>query len=239
VTATPAGIVVSAPTRRRSSSPRPPASATSATCPAIPRPPRHRDERRRRAGLPGGPDTPPERSPRVVPPRVDRPGELAARRVATDQRVAATDKSEDRTGGADVPVRSLLLIASSRPGDQPANLQGIWNDRTNPPWGSKYTTNINTEMNYWPAEVANLAECAEPLFGMLDDLVVSGRETRVRTTGSGLGAAPQHRPLARTAPINASNHGIWPTAGPGSPTSVGALPVLRRREFLARRAYRS
>jgi alpha-L-fucosidase 2 len=70
-----------------------------------------------------------------------------------------------------------LLIESSRPGSQPANLQGIWNDRVRPPWSSNYTVNINTEMNYWPAETTNLAECHEPLFDFVNDLAVAGRKT--------------------------------------------------------------
>ena len=70
-----------------------------------------------------------------------------------------------------------LLIASSRPGTQPANLQGIWNKDLSPAWGSKWTTNINTEMNYWPAEVCNLAECHQPLFDMLEDLHDTGGHT--------------------------------------------------------------
>jgi alpha-L-fucosidase 2 len=70
-----------------------------------------------------------------------------------------------------------LLIASSRAGGQPANLQGIWNESIRPPWDSKYTCNINTEMNYWPAEVANLAECHEPLFDAIDELMISGQRT--------------------------------------------------------------
>ena len=70
-----------------------------------------------------------------------------------------------------------LLIASSRPGTQPANLQGIWNESINPPWDSKWTTNINTEMNYWPTEVTNLSECHEPLFDLLEDVAESGRKT--------------------------------------------------------------
>jgi len=69
-----------------------------------------------------------------------------------------------------------LLVSSSRPGSQPANLQGIWNQDVAPAWGSKWTVNINTEMNYWPAEVCNLPECHLPLFDMLDDLSVTGAE---------------------------------------------------------------
>jgi len=70
-----------------------------------------------------------------------------------------------------------LLISSSRPGTQPANLQGIWNQDMNPWWGSKYTTNINLQMNYWPVEVANLADCAEPLVKMVEEIVKAGERT--------------------------------------------------------------
>jgi alpha-L-fucosidase 2 len=70
-----------------------------------------------------------------------------------------------------------LLISCSRPGSPPANLQGLWNDHIQPPWGSNYTTNINTEMNYWPAESANLSECHEPLLDFVKSLSVNGAET--------------------------------------------------------------
>ncbi|MFV0340478.1 MAG: glycoside hydrolase N-terminal domain-containing protein, partial [Parachlamydiaceae bacterium] len=70
-----------------------------------------------------------------------------------------------------------LLISSSQPGGQPSTLQGIWNDQLVPPWDSKYTININTEMNYWPAEVTNLSETHQPLFQMLQELAVTGQET--------------------------------------------------------------
>ena len=70
-----------------------------------------------------------------------------------------------------------LLISSSRPGTQPANLQGLWNDLMEPPWGGKYTININTQMNYWPAETTNLAECVEPLVRMVTELSETGGRT--------------------------------------------------------------
>lgn len=73
-----------------------------------------------------------------------------------------------------------LLISSSRPGSLPANLQGIWNKEYNPPWGSKYTININTEMNYWPAMVCNLTECQKPLIDLTERMRLSGRETARR-----------------------------------------------------------
>jgi alpha-L-fucosidase 2 len=70
-----------------------------------------------------------------------------------------------------------LMISSSRPGSRPTNLQGIWNDKVQPPWGSNYTTNINTEMNYWPAENTNLSECHQPLFDFMKELAVNGQKT--------------------------------------------------------------
>src|SRR5450756_3065658 len=73
-----------------------------------------------------------------------------------------------------------LLISSSRPGGVPANLQGIWNDRLQPPWSGNYTTNINLEMNYWQAEVANLSELVSPLFDLIDGLTVTGAATARR-----------------------------------------------------------
>ncbi len=90
-----------------------------------------------------------------------------------------------------------LLISCSRPGTQPANLQGIWNESMSPPWGSKYTININTEMNYWPAESANLSECVEPLVAMVQDLSETGAPDGPRDVRrQGLGRASQHRPVA-------------------------------------------
>ncbi|MHC4888998.1 MAG: glycoside hydrolase family 95 protein [Planctomycetota bacterium] len=107
-----------------------------------------------------------------------------------------------------------LLIASSRPGTQPANLQGIWNDKLSPPWESKWTTNINTEMNYWPAEVTNLSECHEPLFDLIEDVADSGRKTAKTHYGCRGWVLHHNTDLWRgTAPINHSNHGIWVTGG--------------------------
>jgi alpha-L-fucosidase 2 len=107
-----------------------------------------------------------------------------------------------------------LLIGSSREGGQPANLQGLWNDSNAPAWDSKYTCNINTEMNYWPAESTNLAECHRPLFDTLKDLAAAGAIT-AKEHYSARGWVVHHNfDLWRgTAPINASNHGIWQTGG--------------------------
>ncbi len=106
-----------------------------------------------------------------------------------------------------------LLIANSRPGSQPANLQGVWNEEMNPPWESKWTININLQMNYWPAEIANLSECTGPLFDLLDDLAVSGARTAQKQYGARGWVAHHNTDLWRgTAPIN-NIDGIWPTGG--------------------------
>ncbi|MCC5928649.1 MAG: glycoside hydrolase family 95 protein [Cyclobacteriaceae bacterium] len=107
-----------------------------------------------------------------------------------------------------------LLISSSRPGTQPANLQGIWNDRLDPPWDSKYTININTEMNYWLAEMTNLSECAEPLYSMVEDLAITGQKVAKEHYNLQGWVTHHNTDLWRgAAPINHANHGIWPTGG--------------------------
>jgi alpha-L-fucosidase 2 len=107
-----------------------------------------------------------------------------------------------------------LLISSSRPGTQPPNLQGIWNDLLTPPWGSKYTTNINAEMNYWPAELLNLSSLHQPLFTMIDELKVTGTQTAKDYYNAPGWVLHHNTDIWRgTAPINASNHGIWVTGG--------------------------
>ncbi len=107
-----------------------------------------------------------------------------------------------------------LLISSSRPGSQPANLQGLWNDKMKPPWESKYTVNINTEMNYWPAELTNLSECHEPLFDLIEACARTGAKTAKTFYNSAGWVLHHNTDLWRgTAPINASNHGIWVTGG--------------------------
>jgi len=116
-----------------------------------------------------------------------------------------------------------LMIAGSRPGGPAMNLQGIWNDKLQPPWGSNYTTNINTEMNYWPAEVTNLAECAEPLIDFIGKLAKSGEET-ARINYGARGWAVHHNTdiWAISSPAGGADWGdpsaqprwaIWPMAG--------------------------
>jgi len=142
-------------------------------------------------------------------------GATKAARNDTDTRIREFGKGGDPDLVAlTFQYGRYLLIASSRPGSQPANLQGVWNHRLDPPWESKYTVNINTEMNYWPAELTNLPECHEPLFALIRDCAETGAKT-ARTFYDCPGWVLHHNTdLWRgTAPINASNHGIWPTGG--------------------------
>ncbi|MCL6458272.1 MAG: glycoside hydrolase family 95 protein [Gorillibacterium sp.] len=112
-----------------------------------------------------------------------------------------------------------LLIASSRPGTQPANLQGIWNASTRAPWSSNWTLNINTEMNYWPAETCNLAECHEPLLAFIRNLAKNGAQTAEVNYGT-RGWTVHHNSdiWAQTAPVGDYGHGdagwvLWPMGG--------------------------
>jgi alpha-L-fucosidase 2 len=144
-------------------------------------------------------------------------GRTAAADLPTDERVRRV-RREGAT--ADPALFALhfaygryLLIASSRPGTQPANLQGIWNELLDPPWESKYTTNINFEMNYWLAETTGLSECHEPFFNAVDDLRVSGARTAQKLYGARGWVLHHNFDLWRgTAPIN-NIDGIWPTGG--------------------------
>lgn len=107
-----------------------------------------------------------------------------------------------------------LLICASQPGGQPANLQGIWNNRLNPPWDSKYTININTEMNYWPAERTNLAELHQPLLQMIKDLSLTGQETARVMYGARGWVAHHNTDIWRiTGAIDGATWGIWPAGG--------------------------
>lgn len=136
---------------------------------------------------------------------------------ATDERVKNLRKNPN---AEDRGLESLyynygryLLLSSSRPGSQPANLQGVWNELMDPPWESKYTTNINVEMNYWPAEVCNLAECHTPLFALVADVAISGERTAREQYGAKGWVLHHNTDLWRgTAPVN-NIDGIWPTGG--------------------------
>ncbi len=107
-----------------------------------------------------------------------------------------------------------LLISSSQPGGQPANLQGVWNESNHAPWDSKYTININTEMNYWPAEVTNLSECHEPLFDLVEDLSHTGAETAKTLYGADGWVAHHNTDAWRVCgPVDQARYGMWPNGG--------------------------
>lgn len=133
----------------------------------------------------------------------------------TDQRVRADDLAADPSLAAlYFDYGRYLLIASSRPGSQPANLQGVWNDSNDPPWQSKYTVNINTQMNYWPAEVTALAECTEPLLRMVRELAETGTRTARAMYGAAGWVCHHNTDLWRaTAPIDGAQWGLWPLGG--------------------------
>jgi alpha-L-fucosidase 2 len=142
-------------------------------------------------------------------------GETSAMALPTDERIAQFAEGRDpQLAALYFQFARYLLISSSRPGGQPANLQGIWNESMNPPWGSKFTININTEMNYWPADSANLAECVEPLAAMVADLSVTGQRTARVMYGAGGWVAHHNTDLWRaTGPVDGPPSGMWPMGG--------------------------
>ena len=135
--------------------------------------------------------------------------------LPTDQRLVAF------ANGNDPDMVSLmmqygryLLISSSQPGGQPANLQGVWNDKFEAPWDSKYTININAEMNYWPALVGNLAETQQPFFDMIKDLSQTGQLTAREMYGCDGWVAHHNTDLWRIAgPVDGTTWGMFPTGG--------------------------
>lgn len=158
----------------------------------------------------------------------------------TDRRILESQGRND-PGLAELVYQygRYLLIACSRPGGQPATLQGIWNDSPNPPWDSKYTVNINTEMNYWPAETTNLSECTAPLFDALEQVAISGRRTAEVHYGAPGWVLHHNFDLWRgSAPINGADHGIWPTGGAWLCQHLWwHYQFTGDQDFLAKRAY--
>ena len=143
-------------------------------------------------------------------------GDGAANDVPTDRRVDALKRGEP-----DVDLQAKLFhfgryitVSSSREGSEPSNLQGRWCQDLLPNWGSKYTLNVNTEMNYWPAEVTNLSECTAPLFHLIEDLAENGAETAKLYYGAGGWVSHHNTDLWRgTAPVDAARYGMWPMSG--------------------------
>ena len=146
-------------------------------------------------------------------------------KIPTDQRIRLFDSTKE-----DHSLQALyyqygryLLIASSRPGSRPANLQGLWNNKVQPPWGSNYTTNINTEMNYWLAENTNLSECHLPLLDFIKELAVNGAQTAKVNYAIQEGWVAHHNSdlWAKTSPpggydqdpLSHARWSCWPMAG--------------------------
>ncbi|MGC4070914.1 MAG: glycoside hydrolase family 95 protein [Nibricoccus sp.] len=176
-------------------------------------------------------------------------GRVSINLGSTDAAALPTDQRQRRlkeNGLASDPALAALhfqygrylLIGSSRPGSQPANLQGVWNEEMNPPWEGKFTTNINFEMNYWPAELTNLSECHQPMFDLIDDVVVSGRRTAKAYYGASGWVLHHNTDLWRaTAPVN-NIDGVWPTGGAWLCQHLWEHYLFTGdRTFLAKRAY--
>ena len=161
--------------------------------------------------------------------------------LPTDERLRRV-----QAGETDLALETLyfqfgryLLMGSSRPGTMPANLQGIWNDKLAPSWDSKFTININTEMNYWPAEVCNLSELHEPLFDLIDRAREDGRRV-ARTLYGARGFVLHHNTdgWGHATPIDGVGSGIWPMGAAWLCLHLwDHYDFTRDRAFLARRAY--
>ncbi|MBV9987462.1 MAG: glycoside hydrolase family 95 protein [Chitinophagaceae bacterium] len=171
-------------------------------------------------------------------------------KVPTDRRLMnfAADPSDKLLPVLYYQFGRYLMIAASRPGGRPTNLQGIWNDAVQPPWGSNYTTNINTEMNYWPAENANLSECHQPLFDFIRELSVNGKQTARINYGIREGWTVHHNSdlWAKTSPPgnydkdprSAARWAAWPMAGAWLSTHLWEHYLFTGdKDFLARQAY--
>jgi len=143
-------------------------------------------------------------------------GDPGKNEIPTNERVAAL-----KAGAYDPDLLAkifqfgrYMLVSGSRDGSEPLNLQARWNQELLPNWGSKYTININTQMNYWPAEVTNLSECAGPLFSLIKDLSENGAQTAKLYYNAGGWVAHHNTDLWRgTAPVDAARYGMWPVGG--------------------------
>ena len=162
-----------------------------------------------------------------------------AEAVPTDERIARAESGSDPALAAlYLHYARYLLIACSRPGTQPANLQGIWNRSVDPPWGSKYTININTEMNYWLAGPGNLAQCAEPLLRMVEELSVTGARTAQTMYRARGWVAHHNTDLWRaSAPVDGPEWGLWPTGGAWLVNTLWDVWDYTRDEAMLRRLY--
>jgi alpha-L-fucosidase 2 len=169
-------------------------------------------------------------------------GHTARADLPTDERIAQVKKEglagDPALAALEFQYGRYLMIACSRPGGQPANLQGVWNELLDPPWESKWTTNINVEMNYWPVEVANLSECHEPLFDLIAGCAVTGHQVaKVHYNAGGWVLHHNTDIWCGTAPINGID-GQWPTGGAWLCHHLWEHYLFTGdRTFLAERAY--
>jgi alpha-L-fucosidase 2 len=168
----------------------------------------------------------------------------AARDLPTDERIVTQGAKDPHLVSLLFAYGRYLLAGSSRPGTQPANLQGIWNDQVRPPWSSNYTLNINAQMNYWHAESANLAEMHGPLLDMIGDLAVTGAKTARTNYGAPGWCAHHNSDLWRqSAPVGDFGGGdpvwaSWPMAAPWLAQHLWwHYAYGGDHEFLATRAY--
>ncbi|MGW4967174.1 glycosyl hydrolase family 95 catalytic domain-containing protein [Nonomuraea sp. NPDC004186] len=164
-------------------------------------------------------------------------GRTSAADQPTDVRIAQHASGNDPQFSALLfQYGRYLLISSSRPGTQPANLQGIWNDSLTPSWDSKYTLNANLPMNYWPADTTNLSECYEPVFRMINDLTVSGARTaRVQYNAGGWVTHHNTDGWRGSSVVDGATWGMWQTGGAWLATMIwdhylftGDLDFLRQ-----------
>jgi alpha-L-fucosidase 2 len=171
---------------------------------------------------------------------------LGASVLPTDERLRRFAKGEADPGLAALLYQygRYLLIASSRPGGLPANLQGLWNDSMRPPWSANWTLNINAEMNYWPAEVANLTECHEPFFRFIEVLAANGRKTAEINYGARGWVAHHNADIwGQTAPVGNYGGGdpVWANWAMSSPWLSRHLwehyAFTQDRQFLSERAW--
>lgn len=134
--------------------------------------------------------------------------------LPTDQRIEQFANGQDPSlAGLYFQFGRYLMIAGSRPGGQPLNLQGIWNDKIIPPWNGAYTININAQMNYWPAELANLSECQDPFLQMIKELSINGTTTARAMYGNEGWVAHHNTDIWRhTEPVDLCNCSFWPMA---------------------------
>jgi alpha-L-fucosidase 2 len=173
--------------------------------------------------------------------RLELPVDAAVRALPTDERLQRVQK-----GSADEDLAALyfqygryLLISSSRPGSLAANLQGKWNDSLTPAWGSKYTININTEMNYWPAETCNLSELTDPLFDLIENGRENGRQVARFYYNAG-GFVMHHNTdlWGDAVPIDGAAWGVWPMGAAWLSLHLAEhYDFTRDRKFLAERGY--